>query len=107
MLLIFLVCVGPNFVAQRRGRTRWARRFLAWCGRVCGVDVRTRGRLGGPRTLLLANHTSWLDIPVLATATVRLLDPLDPRLGRKAMAKAAHDAIAAALAPSGIAPAAL
>jgi 1-acyl-sn-glycerol-3-phosphate acyltransferase len=39
--------------------------------------------------------------------TVRLLDPLDPSLDRKAMARAAHDAIAAALAPSGIAPAAL
>ena len=41
------------------------------------------------------------------TATVRLLEPLDPALDRKAMAKAAHDAIAAALAPSGIAPAGL
>ena len=41
------------------------------------------------------------------TATVRLLEPLDPSLDRKAMAKAAHDAIAAALAPSGIAPAGL
>ena len=41
------------------------------------------------------------------TATVRLLEPLDPSLGRKALAKAAHDAIAAALAPSGIAPAGL
>jgi 1-acyl-sn-glycerol-3-phosphate acyltransferase len=39
------------------------------------------------------------------TATVHLLDPLDPALDRKAAARAAHDAIAAALAPSGIAPA--
>ena len=41
------------------------------------------------------------------TATVRLLEPLDPSLDRKAMARAAHDSIAAALAPSGIAPAGL
>ena len=41
------------------------------------------------------------------TATVRLLEPLDPSLDRKTMAKAAHNAIAAALAPSGIAPAGL
>ena len=40
-------------------------------------------------------------------ATVRQLEPLDPSLDRKAMARAAHDAIAAALAPSGIAPAGL
>jgi 1-acyl-sn-glycerol-3-phosphate acyltransferase len=39
------------------------------------------------------------------TATVHLLEPLDPGLDRKATAAAAHDAIAAALAPSGIAPA--
>lgn len=231
MSVIFLVCLVPNAFAQRRGSTVWARRFLAWCGWLCGVDVRIRGRLAGPRTLLLANHTSWLDIPVLAAATesafvskvelgghplmrwlagqyrtlyidradkralraqvaavrealgrdrpltifpeatvanggrllpfrpallaaavppppgcavqpaaieygaatlslgwtpgepgmanamrilgrkgrlpviVHLLEPLDPSLDRKAMARAAHDAIAAALAPSGIAPA--
>ncbi len=39
------------------------------------------------------------------TATVHLLEPLDPGLDRKATARAAHDAVAAALAPSGIAPA--
>ena len=34
--------------------------------------------------------------------TVRLLDPLEPSADRKAIAKAAHDAIAAVLAPSGM-----
>jgi 1-acyl-sn-glycerol-3-phosphate acyltransferase len=37
--------------------------------------------------------------------TVRLLAPLAPSADRKALARAAHDAIAASLAPSGIAPA--
>lgn len=68
VFLWLLICVGPNFFAQRGGSTRWARRFLAGSGWICGVDVRTRGELAGPRTLLLANHTSWLDIPVLAAA---------------------------------------
>ena len=38
---------------------------------------------------------------------VRLLDPLAATANRKALAKQAHDSIAAALAPSGIVPAAL
>lgn len=39
--------------------------------------------------------------------TIRILDPLPSNLDRKALARAAHDAIAEALAPSGIAPALL
>lgn len=215
------------------GQSPWPRRFLAGCASICGVDVRVEGKLANTHSLLIPNHTSWLDILVLAsatgcafvskaelrghpvmkwladqnrtiyvdrsdrrglhdqtaavrealidgqplalfpegtvshggrllpfkpalltavappppgcaiqpvaidygpamralgwakgehgianafrilgrkgrmTATVRLLEPLDPSLDRKAMARAAHDAIAAALAPSGIAPAGL
>ena len=229
----FLLCLVPHLVARALGRSPWPRRFLAGAGRICGVDAEVRGKLADSQVLLLANHTSWLDIPVLAsvtgcafvskaelarnpllkwladqnrtiyidrsdrrglheqtdavrralnrdqplalfpeatvssggrllpfrpalltavappppgvavqplaidygaamltlgwtkgehgvanairilgrkgrmTAIVRLLDPLDPVLDRKAMARAAHDAIAGALAPSGIAPAAL
>ena len=69
MALWFLVCVGPHLVSKMFGTSRWPRRFLAGSGWICGVDVRTSGTLAGSRTLLLANHTSWLDIPVLATAT--------------------------------------
>ena len=39
--------------------------------------------------------------------TLHLLDPLPPSYDRKHLARAAHDAIAAALAPSGVAPAAV
>jgi 1-acyl-sn-glycerol-3-phosphate acyltransferase len=53
----------------------------------------------------LANAIRILGRKGRMTATVHLLEPLDPALDRKATAKAAHDAIAAALAPSGIAPA--
>jgi lyso-ornithine lipid O-acyltransferase len=220
-------------VSRLFGRSPWPRRFLAGFAAICGVDVRVAGKLANTHSLLLANHSSWLDIMVLAsatdcacvskaelsghpvmkwladqnrtvyvdrsdrralhdqtaavrnalsgdqplalfpegtvshggrllpfkpalltavappppgcaiqpvaidygaamlslgwakgehgianairilgrkgrmTATVRLLEPLDPSLDRKAMARAAHDAIAAALAPSGIAPAGL
>ena len=228
-----MLCLVPHMVARLFGRSPWPRRFLAGCAAICGVDVRVEGELANSHSLLLANHASWLDILVLAsatgcafvskaelsrhpvmkwladqnrtlyidradkrglheqtasvrkalrgdqplalfpeatvssggrllpfrpalltavappppgcviqpvaidygpamrslgwakdehgvanalrilgrkgqmTATVRLLEPLDPSLDRKAMARAAHDAIAAALAPSGIAPAGL
>ncbi|MES2903675.1 MAG: lysophospholipid acyltransferase family protein [Pseudomonadota bacterium] len=39
--------------------------------------------------------------------TVRLLEPLDPSPDRKIIARAAHDRVALALAPSGVAPARL
>jgi 1-acyl-sn-glycerol-3-phosphate acyltransferase len=228
-----VLCLIPHLVSKMFGRSPWPRRFLAGCADLCGVDVRVEGKLANSHSLLVANHTSWLDVPVLSsatdcafvskaelshhpimkwladqnrtvyvdrsdrrglrdqtaavrnalsgdqplalfpeatvshgsrllpfrpalltavtppppgcaiqpvaidygpamlslgwakgehgianairilgrkgrmTATVRLLAPLDPSLDRKAMAKAAHDAIAAALAPSGIAPAGL
>ncbi len=53
----------------------------------------------------LANAMRILGRKGHMTATVHLLEPLDPALDRKATARAAHDAVAAALAPSGIAPA--
>lgn len=65
----FLLCVWPHLVARAIGRSRWPRRFLAGVARICGADVRTEGAAPAPRTLLVANHVSWLDIPVLAGAT--------------------------------------
>jgi 1-acyl-sn-glycerol-3-phosphate acyltransferase len=51
------------------GRSRWPRRFLAATARICGAKVRVTGAPLAKRTLLICNHTSWLDIPVLAGAT--------------------------------------
>ena len=65
----FLVCIGPHLLAKIRGRSRWPRRFLAGVAHICGADVRTAGDPPAPGTLLIANHISWLDIPVLAGAT--------------------------------------
>lgn len=64
---------------------------LAWAPGEHGVDnaLRILGRKGR--------------LPV----TVRLLAPISPSPDRKAIARAAHDVIAASLAPSGVAPARL
>ena len=65
----FLACVGPHLVSKLAGRSQWPRRFLAGVARICGADVRTEGAPPAPGTLLIANHISWLDIPVLSGAT--------------------------------------
>src|SRR6185369_16774589 len=51
------------------GRSPWPRRFLAAAAWICGARVRTVGRPAERHTLLLANHSSWLDIMILAGAT--------------------------------------
>lgn len=51
------------------GRSLWPRRFLSAASWICGARVRRTGAAISPRTLLIANHTSWLDILVLANAT--------------------------------------
>ena len=51
------------------GRSPWPRRFLAGAAWICGARVRSEGRPAGRHTLLIANHTSWLDIMILAGAT--------------------------------------
>ena len=69
LLLLFLLCVPPHLVARAFGRSTWPRRFLKWVAWTAGADVRCEGRPAGRGTLLVANHISWLDIPVLAGAT--------------------------------------
>lgn len=52
-----------------RLKRRWPRRFLAGIGIIAGLRVKHRGQRHRGRTLILANHVSWLDIPALAGAT--------------------------------------
>ena len=70
LLLLFTAC-APIHLATKMllGRSGWPRHFLAAAAWVCGARVRTVGHPAGRHTLLLANHTSWLDIMILAGAT--------------------------------------
>ena len=63
--------VGPIHVVTKAlfGRSAWPRRFLAAAARICGARVRMVGEPLRPHSLLIANHTSWLDILILAGAT--------------------------------------
>jgi len=46
-------------------RSPWPKWFLAAAAWICGARVRVRGRRPGKHSLLVANHTSWLDILIL------------------------------------------
>jgi len=66
-LLLCLALHLPTKAVARR--SRWPRRFLAGTAWICGARVTATGAAAGPHTLLVANHSSWLDIFVLAAAT--------------------------------------
>ncbi|MEO6580781.1 MAG: lysophospholipid acyltransferase family protein [Sphingomicrobium sp.] len=65
----FLCCLIPHLLSRLRGGSNWPTRFLAGVARICGTDVRLEGLRPRSGELLIANHTSWLDIPILAGAT--------------------------------------
>jgi 1-acyl-sn-glycerol-3-phosphate acyltransferase len=68
--LLFILYLPPHLVARRGGRrSPWPRRFLAQAARIAGVRVGVEGEALAPHSLLLANHSSWLDILVLGGAT--------------------------------------
>jgi 1-acyl-sn-glycerol-3-phosphate acyltransferase len=69
LLLLFLACVPLHLVAKAFGPSPWPRRFLKGVVWISGVEMRCAGNPASRGTLLLANHVSWLDIPVLAGAT--------------------------------------
>ena len=71
LLLLLFAIIGPIHVATRRlvGRSHWPRRFLGAAGWIVGARVTVRGEPLKPRTLLISNHVSWLDILVLGGAT--------------------------------------
>jgi 1-acyl-sn-glycerol-3-phosphate acyltransferase len=70
LLVLFAACV-PLHVATRAlfGRSGWPRRFLAASAWICGARVKVEGTPIEPHSLLICNHTTWMDIPVLGGAT--------------------------------------
>ena len=66
-LVLLLVVVAPIHIATGLsvGRSPWPQRFLKTAAWIIGIRVRLHGRKPAPHTLLVANHTSWLDILVL------------------------------------------
>ncbi len=70
LVLLFAFC-APLHIATKLafGGSGWPKRFLAASAWICGARVRVSGKSLHPHTLLICNHTSWLDILVLGGAT--------------------------------------
>lgn len=63
---LFLAYVPPHLVSKSLfGRSNWPSRFLRHAGLIAGVRPRLDGPSLTPHTLVIANHTSWLDIILL------------------------------------------
>ena len=69
MLAWLGLCAPAHLCSRALGRSLWPRRFLRGVRWIVGVRVQCVGRTVEPHTLLLANHLSWLDIPLLADVT--------------------------------------
>jgi len=67
---LFLVC-APLHLATKAlfRRSGWPPRFLAAAGWIIGARARRQGDAVRRHTLLVGNHTSWLDILILGGAT--------------------------------------
>lgn len=66
-LLLYLLL---HFATRAIGReSHWPRRFLAQVARICGVQLHLQGRPVKRDVLFVSNHSSWLDIPIIAGAT--------------------------------------
>ncbi len=67
---LLLATYAPrHLIAKRGGRqSPWPRRFLARAAHIAGARVKLEGTPLAPHSLVLANHTSWLDILILGGA---------------------------------------
>jgi 1-acyl-sn-glycerol-3-phosphate acyltransferase len=64
-----LVFVPLHYLWTLFGTSPWPRVYLRWVGWVAGVRIRTLGTPLKRNVLFVSNHTSWLDIMILAGAT--------------------------------------
>lgn len=63
-------CVAAHLLTRAlRMESHWPQRCLGWTARICGAVVELRGRPLAHDVLFVSNHTSWLDIPIIAGAT--------------------------------------
>src|SRR5689334_11465901 len=66
-LLLLFATVAPVHIATKTifRRSGWPPRFLAAAAWIIGIRARASGYRRGEHALLIANHTSWLDILIL------------------------------------------
>jgi 1-acyl-sn-glycerol-3-phosphate acyltransferase len=67
-LIALFLLVAPIHIATKLltgGHSHWPPRFLAAAARIAGARVMVSGETVAPHSLVIANHTSWLDILIL------------------------------------------
>ncbi|MFM6832015.1 MAG: lysophospholipid acyltransferase family protein [Novosphingobium sp.] len=70
MLLLLLACIPLYYIWRAlRLHNPWPRHFLGGIAWIAGARVRTLGQPSRKGAFLLANHVSWLDIPVISGVT--------------------------------------
>ena len=70
LVLWFLACAPLHLTTKlATGRSGWPRRFLRVGARIVGMRASVDGAPIRGHTLLIANHSSWLDILILAGTT--------------------------------------
>jgi 1-acyl-sn-glycerol-3-phosphate acyltransferase len=67
LLFVLFAAVAPAHVLTRLifRRSNWPHRFLSGAAWILGVRASVAGHRPGRHALLVANHTSWLDILIL------------------------------------------
>ena len=70
MITLLAACVPLYYLWQIVGtHNPWPRRFLGGIARIAGARITIAGTPSAKGAFLLANHISWLDIPVISGAT--------------------------------------
>lgn len=73
-ILTLALRAGDVFTGKRLDRTPWAGRCFRGACRCLGLEIRCHGQKPGTNALVVSNHISWCDIPVLGgLAPVRFL----------------------------------
>jgi 1-acyl-sn-glycerol-3-phosphate acyltransferase len=70
LVVVTLFCVLAHLTTQLIFKdSGWPRRFLGWVAAICGAVIELRGEPLQEDVLFVSNHSSWLDIPIIAGAT--------------------------------------
>ena len=70
LIIGLIACLPLHYLWKLAGRTSpWPRLFLGWTARCAGAQVIVEGQPLHRDVLFLANHLSWLDILVVASAS--------------------------------------
>ena len=69
LALLFAILVPVHVISKLvLRRSHWPHRFLSAAAWILGLRVRVTGHRPGRHSLLIANHTSWLDILIVGGA---------------------------------------